>query len=93
MNELLKATYDDFYNKPPAVQLKEEIERSHQELIRRLDRVDRRLVLNVIDCKDQIAEELSINSFIAGFHLGWKLNHELNVYDREHPVSTSDFVQ
>ncbi len=49
--------------------------------------------LYVIDYKDQIAEELSISSFIAGFHLGWKLSHELNVYDREHPVSTSDFVQ
>ena len=93
MNELLKAIYDDFYNTPPAVQLKEEIERSYQELIGWLDKLDRKLVLNVIDCKDQIAEELSISSVIAGFHLGWKLSHELNVYDREHPISTSDFVQ
>ena len=93
MNELLKAIYDDFYNKPPAVQLKEEIERSHQELIGRLDKLDRKLLLNIIDCKDQTSEELSIDSFIAGFHLGWKLSHELNMYDREHPVSTSDFVQ
>ena len=50
-------------------------------------------MLRVIDCKDQIAEELSIDSFIAGFHLGWKLNHELNAYDREHLVSKSDFIQ
>lgn len=93
MSELLKAIYNDFYNKPPAVQLKEEIERSHQTLIGRLDKADRSLVLNVIDYKDQIAEELSIDSFIAGFHLGWKLGNELNVYDRENPVSTSDFVE
>lgn len=93
MNELLKAIYDDFYNKPPVVQLKEGIERSHQELIGRLDKADRKVVLHIIDCKDQIAEELSIDSFIFGFHLAWKLSQELNMYDREHPVSTSNFVE
>lgn len=75
------------------MQLKEEIERSHQTLIGRLDKADRRLVLNVIDYKDQIAVELSADSFNAGFHLGWKLRHELYMYDREHPVSTSDFFE
>lgn len=49
-------------------------------------------MLQIIDCKDQIAEELSIDSFIAGFHLAWKLGFELNAYDREHPISTNDFV-
>lgn len=93
MNELLKALYDDFYKPPPTDLLKAEIERCHHELIEKLDREDRKLVLQVIDCKDQIAEELSVDSFIASFHLGWKLSHELNAYDREHPVLTSDFIE
>ena len=92
MNETLKALYDSFYEKLPATQLKAEIERCHQELIEKLDKPERKLVLQIIDCKDQIAEDLSIDSFIAGFRLAWKLSYELNMYEQEHPVST-DFVE
>ena len=93
MNEMLKALYDNFYEKLPATQLKAEIERCHPELIEKLEKPERKLVLQIIDCKDQIAEDLSIDSFIAGFRLAWKLNQELNMYDRKHPTSTSDFVE
>ena len=93
MNETLKALYDGFYEKLSATQPKVEIERCHQELIEKLDKPERKLVLQIIDCKDQIAEDLSIDSFIAGFRLAWKLSQELNMYDREHPTPTSDFVE
>ena len=93
MNEMLKALYDGFYEKLPATQLRAEIERCHQELIEKLNKPERKLVLQIIDCKDQIAEDLSIDSFIAGFRLAWKLSQELNIYEQEHPVSTSDFVE
>ena len=93
MNEMLKALYDSFYEKLPATQLKAEIERCHQELIEKLEKPERKLVLQIIDCKDQIAEDLSIDSFIAGFHLAWKLSQELNIYEKERPISTSDFVE
>ena len=93
MNELLKALYDSFYERLPATQLKDEIERCHQELIEKLEKPERKLVLQIIDCKDQIAEELSIDSFIAGFRLAWKLSQELNTYEKGHPLSTSDFVE
>ena len=93
MNEMLKALYDSFYEKLPATQLRAEIERCHQELIERLDKPERKLVLQIIDCKDQIAEDLSIDSFIAGFRLAWKLSQELNIYEQERPISTSDFVE
>lgn len=93
MNELLKALYDCFYEKLPATQLKAEIERCHQELIEKLDKPERKLVLQIIDCKDQIAEDLCIDSFIAGFRLAMRLNQELNIYEKGHPLSTSDFVE
>ena len=93
MNEMLKALYDSFYEKLPATQLKAEIERCHQELIEKLDKPERKLVLQIIDCKDQITEDLSIDSFIAGFRLAWKLSQELNIYETGHPLSTSDFVE
>ena len=93
MNELMKALYDSFYERLPATQLKDEIERCHQELIEKLSKPERKLVLQIIDCKDQIAEDLSIDSFIAGFRLAWKLSQELNIYEKGHPLSTSDFVE
>ena len=93
MNEMLKALYDSFYKKLPATQLKAEIERCHQELIEKLEKPERKLVLQIIDCKDQIAEDLSIDSFIAGFRLAWKMSNELNIYEKEHSISTSDFVE
>ena len=93
MNEMLKALYDGFYEKLPATQLKAEIEHCHQELIGKLSKPERKLVLQIIDCKDQIAEDLSIDSFIAGFRLAMRLNRELNMYEKGHPLSTSDFVE
>ena len=93
MNETLKSLYDNFYEKSVTTQLKAEIKRCHQELIEKLERPERKLVLQIIDCKDQITEDLSIDSFIAGFRLAWKLSQELNMYDREHSIAMSDFVE
>lgn len=92
MNELLKALYDNFYKRPAAPQLKADIERCHQVLIEKLEKPERRLVLQIIDCKDQIAEDLSIDSFICGFRLAWKLSQELNMYDKGRSALT-DWVE
>ena len=45
-------------------------ESCHQELIKRLDKSELRLVLRIIDAKDKIAEAQSLDSFLCGFHLG-----------------------
>lgn len=59
----------------------------HQALSKVLGKLERRLVLQIIDAKDRIAEETSIDSFIAGFELAWKLSVELNHYENERSVS------
>ena len=86
MNELLKALYNNFYEKLPTTQLKAENECCHQELIEKLDEPERTLVLQIIDCKDQIAEYLSIDSFIAGFCPAMRLSQELNMHDEGRPT-------
>lgn len=83
MNELLKALYDNFYEPLPEAELKKEIEDCHQQLIEALDKPERRLVLQIIDDKDQIAENRSIDSFVAGFRLAWNLCVELYSYKKE----------
>ena len=88
MNEQLKALYDYFYEPLPVARLKQEIEDCHQALIAALEKPERRLVLQIIDAKDQIAEDRSIDSFIAGFRLAWRLNNELNMYEKTRPMLT-----
>ena len=66
---------------------KQEIEECHRTLSEALGKPERRLVLQIIDAKDRIAEDTSIDSFIAGFELAWKLSIELNHYKNERSVS------
>lgn len=85
--EFLKAMYDCFYIPSELPAAKQEIEDCHQALIDRLDKPERKLVLQIIDAKDRIAEDTSIDSFISGFELAWKLSEELNHYENERSVS------
>ena len=56
-------------------------------MIEVLEKPERRLVLQIIDAKDRIAEDTSIDSFISGFELAWQLSTELNNYENERLVS------
>lgn len=87
MNKLLKDLYDCFYTPPELAATKREIEECHRALIEALGKPERRLVLQIIDAKDRIAEDTSIDSFIAGFELAWKLSMELSYYENERSVS------
>ena len=87
MNKLLKDLYDCFYTPPELPAPKQEVEECHQALIEVLEKPERRLVLQIIDAKDRIVEDTSIDSFIAGFELAWQLSTELNQYEKERSVS------
>ena len=87
MNKLLKDLYDCFYIPPELSAQKQEVEECHQALIEVLDKPERRLVLQIIDAKDRIVEDTSIDSFISGFELAWQLSMELNHYEKERSVS------
>ena len=85
--KLLKNLYDCFYTPPELSAQKQEIEECHRALSEALGKPERRLVLQIIDAKDRIAEDTSIDSFITGFELAWKLSMELNYYENERSVS------
>lgn len=86
MDELLKMLYDTFYEPLPETELKQSIKENHQQLIDRLEKPERKLVLRIIDAQDQIAEELSTDSFIARFQLAWRLASELHIREKERPT-------
>ena len=85
--ELVTAMSDCFSIPPELSAATQEIEDCHQALIDRLDKPERKLVLQIIDTKDRIAEDISIDSFISGFEWAWKLSAELNHYENERSVS------
>ena len=76
-NELLKGLYDCFYTPPELSEQKEEVTACHKALIEVLAKPERKLVLRIIDAQDSIIELTSLDSFIAGFELAWRLSIEL----------------
>ena len=86
-NKLLNDLYDCFYTPPALSSEHQEVEECHQALITALENPERRLVLRIIDAKDHIIADTSIDSFISGFRLAWRLCTELNHYENERPVS------
>ena len=80
MNKTLTSLYDSFYTPLQATDTRAEIRAIHEQLILKLDKPERRLVLRLIDAKDHLAEEMSMDSFICGFRLAWRLANELNSY-------------
>ena len=87
MNETLRLLYDKFYTPLPMVESEQEVEVCHRQLIERLDKPERKLVLQIIDDQNLMIEQRSIDSFISGFELAWQLSMELNQFEKERSVS------
>ena len=86
MNETLKSLYDRFYTPLPLAEYEQEVETCHHQLIERLEKPERKLVLQIIDTQNHIIEERSLDSFLCGFRLAWELAYELNHFEtNRHP--------
>ena len=86
-NKLLKELYDYFYVRPELDEQENEVEECHKALIAALEKPERKLVLRIIDAQDSIIELTSLDSFIAGFELAWKLSIELHNDENERSAS------
>ena len=86
MNETLRLLYDKFYTPLPMVESEQEVEICHRQLIERLEKPERKLILRIMDAQGLIAEERSVDSFLCGFKLAWELAYELNHFEMDrHP--------
>ena len=81
-SKLLRALYDCFYTRPRFDEQENEVEECHKALIEVLAKPERKLVLRIIDAQDYIKTETSLDSFIAGFELAWRLSAEMCIRDR-----------
>ena len=86
-NKLLKELYDYFYVRPELDEQENEAEECHKALIEALAKPERKLVLRIIDAQNLITEQTSLDSFIAGFELAWRLSIELHNDESERPFS------
>ena len=82
MNETLRLLYDRFYTPLPMAESEQEVEICHRQLIERLEKPERKLVLRIIDAQNLMIEERRADSFICGFMLSWAMASELN-YNEE----------
>lgn len=83
MNEVMNKLYKHFYEAPSFEEAQRQIQWCHRQLIERLAKKERRMVLRIIDKKDAIAAELSRDSFAAGVRLGWQLANALLTQPKE----------
>lgn len=81
MNDTLKLLYERFYTPLPLAEYEKEVETCHRQLIERLEKPERKLVLRIIDTQNHIIEERSLDSFLCGFRLAWELDNELDHYE------------
>lgn len=90
MNETLKLLYDRFYTPLPMAEANQEVETCHRQLIERLDKPERKLVLRIIDAQNLMIEERSLDSFLCGFRLALEMASELSHYMEGRPEPEDD---
>jgi hypothetical protein len=81
LDNILKELYDCFYCQLDNTPQEERIKANHHLLQQRLSKRNRKLVLRIIDEKDLICSDVSLDSFICGFHLAWQIANQIHNYD------------
>ena len=89
MNETLKSLHDRFYTPLPLAEYEQEVETCHHQLIERLEKPERKLVLRIIDTQNHIIEERSLDSFLCGLRLAWELAHEMHRFEENRHLSAA----
>lgn len=72
MNDTLNQLYNRFYTPLSTAEPEQEIEDCHRQLIERLEKTERKLVLRIMNAQNLITEEHSLDSFFCGFQLAWE---------------------
>ena len=90
MNDTLNQLYNRFYTPLPMEESEQEIETCHRQLIERLEKPERKLVLRIMDAQNLITEECSLDSFLCGFKLAWELAYELNHFEIDRHLSPEE---
>ena len=78
MYDYMKALQRQFETDSRLIQnLNNEVNRTHKELSSRLAKVDRKLLLRLVDMEDSLRGHATLHSFICGYRLACGIHREL----------------
>ena len=83
MYDTLRELHHEFYKAPSMPELERQYEEAFRELMRRLEKPERKLVLKTIDTKGLIMEDAVFDGFVCGVRLALGLTTELQHYEEE----------
>jgi hypothetical protein len=89
MQTPLDELYDQYNRFVPDTEIQQKIEECHQQLIRSLEKPERKLILRIIDSKDLISGFRAKESFACGFWLAWRIRSQLHAYDNDRSFEES----
>ena len=80
MYDYMKALHARFCREPELQKAREELEQAYREIKARLGQQDQETLLQLADLENELREETSLTSFIAGFRLGMGIAEEIEPY-------------
>ena len=80
MYDYMKALHARFCREPELQKAREELEQAYREIKARLGQQDQEILLQLADLENELREETSLTSFIAGFQLGMGIAGEMERY-------------
>ena len=83
MYDYMKAMHARFCREPELQKAQEELEQAYREIKARLGQQGQEPLLQLADLENELREETSLTSFIAGFQLGMGIARELEPYSFE----------
>ena len=83
MRDYMKALHARFCREPELQKVQEELEQAYREIKARLGQQDQETLLQLADLENELRDETSLTSFIAGFQLGMGTARELEPYSFE----------
>ena len=80
MYDYMKALHARFCKEPELQKVRAELDRTYREIKAKLVQQDQETLLQLADLENELREETSLTSFIAGFQLGMGIAGELEPY-------------
>ena len=80
MYDYMRALHARFCREPELQSTRAELDRSYREIKAKLVQQDQETLLQLADLENELREEASLTSFIAGFRLGMGIAGELEPY-------------
>ena len=80
MYDYMKALHARFCREPELQKVRAELEQTYREIKARFGQQDQEILLQLADLENELREDTSLTSFIAGFQLGMGIAGEMERY-------------